>query len=54
MRSWTVRMPEEILEWVREKAAMESVKRKGNVSMNTIIVEVLTKAMEADNKKKGR
>ena len=54
MKPWTVRMPDEVLEWVRERAAMESIKKKKNVSMNTIAVEVLTKAMEADRKKKGR
>ena len=54
MKPWTVRMPDEVLEWVRERAAMESIKKKKNVSMNTIAVEVLTRAMEADRKKKGR
>ena len=53
MKPWTIRMPDELLEWIRERAAMESIKRKKNVSMNTVAVEVLTKAMEAD-RKKGR
>ena len=54
MKPWTIRMPDEILEWLRERAAMESIRKKKNVSMNTIAVEVLTKAMEKDKKKKGR
>ena len=53
MKPWTIRMPDELLEWIRERAAMESIKQKKNVSMNTVAVEVLTKAMEAD-RKKGR
>ena len=54
MKPWTIRMPDEILDWLREKAAMESIKQKKNVSMNTIAVEVLTKAMEKNKKKKRR
>ncbi len=50
MKAWSIRMPEELLEWVREKAAMESIKRKRNVSINSIMVEILTKAMEAERK----
>ena len=50
MKPWTVRMPDEVLEWIRERAAMESIKRKKNVSMNSYIVEVLTKLMEKDRK----
>ena len=53
MKPWTVRMPEEILEWLREKAAREILRQKKQVSMNTVIVEILTKAMEADKKKGG-
>ena len=54
MKPWTIRMPDEILEWLRERAAMESIRKKKNVSMNTIAVDVLTKAMEKDKKKKRR
>ena len=53
MKQWTLRLPEEVLDWLRERAAKEMLKRKKQVSMNTIAVEVLTKAMKAD-KKKGR
>ena len=54
MKPWTIRMPDEILEWLRERAAMESIRQKKNVSMNAIAVQVLTKAMERTKKKKGR
>ena len=50
MKAWTIRIPYEVLDWIREKAAMESIKRKKNVSMNTIAVEILTKAMKAKEK----
>lgn len=53
MKQWTIRMPEGLLEWLREKAARETINRKKQVSMNTIAVEVLSKAVEADKKKKG-
>ena len=54
MKPWTIRMPDEILEWLRERAAMESIRQKKNVSMNTIAVDVLTKAIEKDKKRKRR
>ena len=50
MKPWTIRMPEEILDWLREKAARETIKTKKNVSMNTVAVVVLTRAMVADRK----
>lgn len=53
MKQWTIRMPEEVLNWLREKAAKEMLERKKQVSMNTIAVEILTKAMKSDKKKVG-
>lgn len=53
MKVLTIRMSEEVVEWIREKAARETIKRKKSISMNTLAVEILTKAMKAD-KKKGR
>ena len=52
-KQWTIRVPEEILEWIREKAALETIKQKKIVSMNAFFVDLLTKAMEADKKKGG-
>ena len=51
MKQWTIRMPDELLDRLREKAARETIKRKKNVSMNAVAVEILTKAMK--NNKKG-
>lgn len=44
-------MPVELLEWLREKAARETIKRKKSVSMNTLAIEILEKAKKADEKK---
>ena len=52
-KQWTIRLPLEVLEWVREKAAKETIKQKKVVSMNTVFLEILTKAMQADKKKGG-
>lgn len=52
MKAWTVRMPEELMDWLREKAARETIKRKKSVSMNALAVEVLTRAMKADKERR--
>jgi predicted DNA-binding protein len=48
VKAWSIRMPDELLEWLREKAAKETIKRKRNVSINSIMVEILTMAMDDD------
>jgi hypothetical protein len=53
MKAISVRMPDEILDWLREKAAMETIKRKKLFSINGYIVEILRKEMETE-KEKGR
>jgi hypothetical protein len=53
MKAITIRMPDELLDWLRERAARETIKYKKQVSMNTLAVEILTKAMQADRKKGG-
>ena len=53
MKMWTLRMPEELYEWLIEKAGRETTNRKKRVSMNGLVVEILTKAMKADKKKRG-
>lgn len=51
MKSLVVRMPEELLDWVREQAALETISRKERVSMNTVILEILTHAKEAKERR---
>ncbi len=50
MKPWALRMPEEMIDWLREKAAWETKKRKKQVSMNTVAVEILAKTMKSDKK----
>jgi hypothetical protein len=49
--SITVRMPGEILSWLRKKAALETIERNRQVSINSTIVNVLKREMEADTGK---
>lgn len=50
MKPWTVRIPEELLNWIRKKAAEETIKQNQQVSMNTVIVDILAKAKDDDQK----
>ena len=52
MKSVSIRMPEELLEWLTEKAAKEIISRKERVSVNTLVIEILTKEMLADRRDK--
>jgi hypothetical protein len=52
MKSYSVRLPEEILEWIRDKAAMETMKRKERVSMNTIVIEILSGVKDAEEERR--
>ena len=53
LKQWTIRMPEPVFDWLREKAARETIKRKSSVSMNGFVVETLIGLMKADEKKGG-
>jgi hypothetical protein len=53
-KGWTIRMPVDVLNWIRQRAAQETIKQNRNVSMNAVAVEILTKAMQQDQKKGGR
>jgi len=46
MKSWTVRMPDHLFDWIREEAARQTIERKKNVSMNALVVEILSRASE--------
>jgi hypothetical protein len=48
MKVISVRMPEEILDWLREKSAMETIRLKKHFSINSYILNVLRREMEAD------
>lgn len=53
LKQWTIRMPQEVFDWLREKAARETINRKRSVSMNAMAVDILLKAMRSDKKKSG-
>ena len=50
---WTLRMPEDLMKWLRIAAAKETIRREKNVSMNKLAVEIIARAMEKDVKKGG-
>ncbi len=52
MKSLVLRMPDELLDWIRDKAAMETINRKVRVSMNSVILEILAQAKEAQERGK--
>ncbi|MEJ2724118.1 MAG: hypothetical protein P8175_05625 [Deltaproteobacteria bacterium] len=54
MKSWSLRIPEQVYDWVRAKAARETIRQNKFVSMNRLAVEILAKAMEADKKEGGQ
>jgi len=53
MKGLLLRMPENLLKWTREKAARETIKRGDQVSMNTVILELIRREMVADQRKEG-
>lgn len=48
MKQWTIRMPEDLFDWLRDKAAMETIAQKTRVSMNALVVQILSDAREKD------
>ena len=48
MKGLLLRIPENLLKWVRERAALETISRDQQVSMNTVILELIRREMEAD------
>ena len=49
---WVLRLPDELDRWIRTKAAQETIKQNKRVSMNSLVVEILTRAMEAEKKER--
>jgi predicted transcriptional regulator len=50
MKTISFRLPDELAEWLRERAAMETIRRKKYVSINVLVTEIFTRQMEADRK----
>ena len=53
MKSVTIRMPDEVLEALREAAARETIRQRKQVSMNTLAVEILARGLKMEKKKGG-
>jgi hypothetical protein len=51
MKSVSIRMPDEVLDWLREKAAKEIITRKKQYSINTLVLDIIRREMEADQRK---
>jgi hypothetical protein len=53
MAVMSIRMPDELASWLRQKAAKETIKQDKQMSINSLVVKILTRAMKADKKKGG-
>jgi hypothetical protein len=53
MKAITFRVPDEIADWLREKAALQTIHQKRQVSINSLVLEMFRREMEADQKKEG-
>lgn len=54
MQPWTIRFPEKLFDWIRTRAAEQTIQEKRNVSMNSFVVDTLAKLMEEDLKRKKK
>ncbi len=48
MKAITFRVPDDIADWIREKAAKATIKQKRQVSANSLVLEILRREMQAD------
>ena len=46
----SIRLPKPLVTWLRKRAALETIEQDKRVSMNSLIVELLTKAMKSDRR----
>ena len=51
MKTTSIRIPEDLAEWLRVRAAQETIQRKKYVSINTLVAEIFRREMEADQRK---
>jgi predicted transcriptional regulator len=51
MKSISFRLPDDLADWLREKAAMETIRRKKYVSINVLVTDIFRREMEADQRK---
>ena len=54
MKSVSIRMPDELLGWLRKRAARETFETGEQYSINSLVVDILTRDMEADQRKEDK
>jgi hypothetical protein len=47
MKAITFRVPDEIADWLRDRAALETIKQKRQVSINGMVMDMLKREMAA-------
>jgi len=50
MVTMSVRLPKQVVTWLRKSSAMATIEQDKRVSMNSLIIQILTRAMEADRR----
>jgi hypothetical protein len=53
MKSVSIRMPEDLLKWLRKRAARETFETGEQYSINSLVVDALSREMQADQRKEG-
>jgi hypothetical protein len=53
MKAITFRMPDELADWLRDKAATETIRLKKVTSINSVAVDIFRQAMEADQRREA-
>ena len=48
MKAITFRVPDDIADWIREKAAIETIRQKRQVSINSLVIELLRCEIESE------
>jgi len=46
----SVRLPKQLVTYLRKRSALQTIEQDKRVSMNSLIVEILTRAMEGDRR----
>jgi len=46
MKAITFRVPDDIADWLRDRAALETIKQKRQVSINSMVLEMFRREME--------
>jgi len=50
MITMSLRLPKQVVTWLRKSSAMATIEQDKRVSMNSLIIQILTSAMEADRR----